>query len=105
MIVNIGQLVSMNAEATVVEKDIGSRTGDGLTAIEMAVLFEQPDAVRWLIDHGAAPGVVSLRDLDEKAQVKRLTEHQSQVLNCKTGQNVATALHVAVERNDEELAD
>ncbi|CAK1362497.1 uncharacterized protein RHO25_003999 [Cercospora beticola] len=105
MLVNIGQLDSMNAEATVVEKDIESRTGDGLTAIEMAVLFEQPDAVRWLIEHGAAPDVVSLRDLDEKAQVERLIEHQSQVLNWKAGQNVATALHVVVERNDEELAD
>ncbi|GIZ46996.1 hypothetical protein CKM354_001009800 [Cercospora kikuchii] len=105
MLGNVGQLDSMNVGGSVIEQDMESRTADGLTAIELAVLFERPESVRWLIDHGATADIVSLWDLGWKDQAKQLIEQQPQIVNRKAGQNGATALHIAVQRNDEELAD
>ncbi|PPJ52721.1 hypothetical protein CBER1_10789 [Cercospora berteroae] len=104
MLGNIGLLGSTNADGNVVDEDTGSRTANGLIAIELAVLFEQPAAVRWLIDRGATSDVVSLWDVDWKFQAKQLIEQQPHVVGQKAGPDGATALRIAVKRDDQELA-
>ncbi|KAM3413478.1 hypothetical protein BST61_g11600 [Cercospora zeina] len=104
MLGNITQLGWMATGGMINLEDMQGKTANGLTAVELAVLSNEPESVRWMIEDGVNPDVVSLWGLGWRNETVSLIQQQPHVVNRKAGRSGATPLHVAVERCDEELA-
>ncbi len=77
---------------------------NGDTPIRFAVRFRQPASVRWLLDHHAAPDIVSLWTLG--FQVEALAAMKDpRWLNVQRGPESTTPLHDAIRLNDRELVE
>src|SRR5579884_760835 len=77
---------------------------NGMTLLQLAVHAEQRAAAEWLIAHGAILDVVSAWDLGWRERVPQLLAARPELANQRLGEMQTTPLHVAVERNDIELA-
>jgi len=76
----------------------------GMTPLDVAIACGKPESAEWLVSHGATLDIVSAWDLGWKDRVGELLRRSPDLLNRRAGQWGATPLHIAVERDDAELA-
>lgn len=76
----------------------------GQTPLGVAVLLGRTGAARALVAHGARLDVVSAWDLGWREEAAALLRDDPGLANVRGGEVGATPLHVAVDRDDEELA-
>jgi GNAT superfamily N-acetyltransferase len=77
---------------------------NGMTLMQLAVHFRQPAAAEWLAGSGAITSVLDAWDLQWKDRAWQLLREDPASVNQLYGEWNKTLLHVAAERNDEELA-
>jgi ribosomal protein S18 acetylase RimI-like enzyme len=77
---------------------------NGMSLMQLAVLFQQPASAEWLMAGGAAYSVLDAWDLGWKDRARRLLDEDVEAVNYLYGEMQNTLLHVAAERGDEELA-
>lgn len=75
---------------------------NGDTPIRFAVRFRQPASVRWLLDHHAAPDIVSLWSLGFRVEALDAMK-DPRWLNIQRGPESTTPLHDAIRLNDRDL--
>ncbi|MDE2128000.1 MAG: GNAT family N-acetyltransferase [Armatimonadetes bacterium] len=76
----------------------------GLSLLELAAHEGQPEAAKWLLEHGARPDIISMWDLGLRREAAELLAKQPTAARWRAGELGATPLHIAAERNDVELA-
>ena len=77
---------------------------NGMTPIELAVKLGKSTSAQWLTDHGATLDVISAWDLGWKDRIGALLDNNPELINRRSGEMQTTPLHIAVERDDIELA-
>jgi predicted N-acetyltransferase YhbS len=75
-----------------------------LTPLDIAVHCQQPASVAWLVKHGIPLDLLSAWDMGWKEQIPSLLVEHPELVNVQRGEWQLTPLHVAVERDDSELA-
>ncbi len=75
-----------------------------MTPLDIAVSCRQPESAMWLVEHGARLDLVSAWDLGWKEQIPTLLAEHPELVNLQRGESQVTPLHIAIERNDIELA-
>lgn len=76
----------------------------GLTPLGVAIRVRRMVSVQWLVENGATMDPISAWDLGWKEQMPRLLLERPELVHHRSGRIGLTPLHVAVERNDPELA-
>lgn len=84
--------------------DLEAELACGETPLRVAVLLRQAGAARALVAHGARLDVVSAWDLGWREDAAAMLRDDPRLANGRSGENGTTPLHVAVDRDDEELA-
>lgn len=87
-------------EKTVLQESLAS----GLTPLDIAVRCQQPASANWLIERGVPLDLLSAWDLGWKERIPALLGKHPELVNVQQGDMRLTPLHIAVERNDIELA-
>jgi GNAT superfamily N-acetyltransferase len=82
----------------------GNPLTNGMTLMELASYYHQPAAGEWLADAGAGFTVLDAWDLGWKERAMQLLQEDPGAVNRQYGEWNKTILHIAAERNDEELA-
>lgn len=77
---------------------------NGMTFMQFAVHCKQPAAAEWLIAHGVPYSVLDAWDLGWKDRAASLLRQDPSQVNQQYGDGANTLLHLAVVRNDLELA-
>lgn len=85
-------------------KQLQEPTLNEMTPLEIAVRCKQHASAAWLIDHGVLPDIISLWDLGWKDRVPSLIAEHPELVKRRAGRWTATPLHIAIERNDIDLA-
>jgi hypothetical protein len=75
-----------------------------MTPLQFAGAAGRQDSARWLLARGAQPEVTALWDLGWKAETRELLESRPQLVSQPRPRSGKTLMHVAVERDDLELA-
>lgn len=86
-------------------EELQNPTNNNMTPLQIAVHFKQPTSAEWLLDHGVQPDILSLWDLGRKDQAKNWIRERPGTMNALDVERQATPLHIAVERDDIELAE
>lgn len=86
------------------DKDLLLPLTNGMTLMQLAVHYRQPASAEWLIQHGVPYTVMDAWDLGWKDRAAKLLQDDPLLVNRQYGELSATILHMAVERNDIELA-
>jgi ribosomal protein S18 acetylase RimI-like enzyme len=76
---------------------------NGMTLLQVAVHCQAHDSAVWLLSQGATLDILSAWDLGWKERIPALVANPD-LLNRRYGELQITPLHIAVERNDLELA-
>jgi ribosomal protein S18 acetylase RimI-like enzyme len=76
----------------------------GMTLMRLAVRTGQSASADWLARHGATLDVIAAWDLGWKERLPELLAGSPDLINRRSGNWQVTAMHVAVERGDIELA-
>ncbi len=76
---------------------------NGMTLMQMAVHCGQPVSGEWLLERGASFTVLDAWDLGWKDRARQLLYEDPENVNLLYGEMNRTILHIAAERNDEEL--
>lgn len=76
---------------------------NGMSPMQLAVHSRQQAAGEWLIDAGASCSVLDAWDLGWKERARQQLEADPGIVNRVYGEWDKTLLHIAAERNDEEL--
>lgn len=93
--------------------ELGKQVGDGffhhplpndLTPLNIAVSCQQPASADWLVAHGVPLDLLSAWDLGWKERTELLLSEHPELVNVQHGERQLTPLHIAVERDDLELA-
>jgi ribosomal protein S18 acetylase RimI-like enzyme len=84
-------------------EDMPARLPNGETPMLFAARFGQQETVRWLLDAGAEPDVIALWDTGLEDEAIRAMASPA-LRDRSTGPARATPLHIAIERDDVELA-
>jgi predicted N-acetyltransferase YhbS len=79
-------------------------TLNGLTPFEIAAQCQQPKSATWLLDQGVVPDIISVWDLGWKDRGSSLLAKHPEIVQREISPFAETPLHVAVERNDLDLA-
>lgn len=79
-------------------------TGNGMTALEMAVSCGQTKSAEWLVGKGVVGDVLSYWNLGWKDKARELVSRKPEVVNVKEGRSGALPLQIAIERDDQQLA-
>ena len=79
-------------------------THNHLTPFEIAARCHQRASATWLLGQGVIPDIISFWDLGWKDQIPTLITQHPELVNRESGHRLVTPLHVAIERNDIELA-
>jgi GNAT superfamily N-acetyltransferase len=79
------------------------RMTNGMTLMELAVHCRQPATAEWLVNSGAGYTVLDAWDLGWKDRARERLRDDPKTVNQLYGEWDKTLLHVAAERNDEEL--
>jgi GNAT superfamily N-acetyltransferase len=74
------------------------------TLLQICAHLKQEQAAHWLLAHGAIPDVITAWDLGWKDYLRTMLTQKPELANSKRGNWQLTPLHIAVERNDLELA-
>jgi hypothetical protein len=85
-------------------EDLNRTLTNGMTPMQVAVHCRQPLAAEWLLAGGAAYAVLDAWDLGWKERARQLLKDCPGQVNDQYGEGNRTLLHIAVERNDGELA-
>jgi GNAT superfamily N-acetyltransferase len=103
--VGLGEIKALIAMRESLTRDqLQDATSNGLTPFEIAVRCQQPGSASWLFDQGVIPHVISAWDLGWKDRVPTLLTKHPDLVKQESGRRMATPLHIAIERNDLELA-
>lgn len=100
--IGAGDLEALSAAAA--GRDLDGRLRCGLRPLDVAVLLARPEAAERLVALGALLDVVAAWDLGWRDEAARLLRERPELANEPDAQIGATPLHMAVERDDEELA-
>lgn len=76
----------------------------GLTLIELAVILQQHRAATWLTAHGAPLDLLSAWDSGWRDRAQALLAADPALANAQRGPDHLTPLHIAVDRDDTDLA-
>jgi hypothetical protein len=76
-----------------------------MTPLQFAAAAGRPDSARWLIDHGAQPDVIAAWDLGWADEARQLLASRPGLVNQQRPRSGKSFLHVAVERDDNGLAE
>jgi GNAT superfamily N-acetyltransferase len=85
-------------------EDLDRPLTNGMTLMQLAVHCRQPLAAEWLLEGGATCSVLDAWDLQWKDRARQLLRSTPAHVNQFYGEGNKTLLHIAAERNDEELA-
>jgi GNAT superfamily N-acetyltransferase len=85
--------------------DLNAPLSNGLTPMQFAAVNRRPDAAGWLMTRGAAADLLAAWDLGWKDEARRLLRDHSDLVTARRPRSGKTLLHMAVERNDAELAE
>ncbi|MBO0780923.1 MAG: GNAT family N-acetyltransferase [Ktedonobacteraceae bacterium] len=77
---------------------------NGLTPLDIAVHCRQPASVDWLVSREVPLDLLSAWDIGWKERVHLLLIEQPELVNIQRGEGQLTPLHIAVQRDDIELA-
>lgn len=77
---------------------------NNMTPLDIAVHCQQPASVAWLVSRGVTLDPLSAWDVGWKERVPLLLAEHPELVNVQRGRGQLTPLHVAVQRNDIELA-
>jgi hypothetical protein len=80
------------------------RLANGLTPLRYAALRGQPEAAMCLLSRGATPDILAAWDLGWRDDVDDLLSRNPASLHARGTRSGKTLLHIAVERNDPDLA-
>lgn len=86
-------------------EEMGKVTGNGMTALEMAVSCGQIGSAEWLLSRGVVGDVLSFWDLGWKERARDLVQERPGLVHVKNGRTGAMPLQVALDREDQELAE
>lgn len=86
------------------EEDLHQPLTNGMTLMQLAVHCHQPASGEWLLEQGCPFQVLDAWDLGWKERAARLLSEFPQQANELYSEWNKTLLHIAAERNDEELA-
>lgn len=84
--------------------DLDKTLAAGMTPLRFAAATASPVAARWLLDKGATPDLLAAWDLGWRAEAEQLAQ-RPEVLRQRRPRSGKTLLHLAVERDDEALAE
>jgi GNAT superfamily N-acetyltransferase len=84
--------------------DLEARLPCGETPLGVAVLVRRQEAARVLVAHGARLDVISAWDLGWRDQTAAMLRDRPELANLRSGEHGATPLHIAIDRDDEDLA-
>ncbi len=76
----------------------------GLNAVGLAAQFSQKQCGEWLVNNGANYDILALWDLELVERIREMLHVNPGCVNQKVGRSGATPLHLAVMRNQTELA-
>jgi GNAT superfamily N-acetyltransferase len=85
-------------------EDLNRPLTNGMTLMQLAVHCRQPLAAEWLLEGGAAFSALDAWDLQWKDRANQLLRTKPGQIDQRYGEENKTLLHIAAERNDEELA-
>lgn len=83
--------------------DLNRPLTNGMTLMQLAVHCHQPLSAEWLLDGGAAYTVLDAWDLGWEDRARQLLRKAPAQINQLYGEGNLSLLHIATERNDEEL--
>lgn len=103
--VGIGGAETLEAlHGGVVADELNTPLPNRMTFVQLALHAGRRDSAEWLANRGAVVDLVSAWDLGWKERIPGMIAANPGLVDLCVGENQATALHVAVERNDLELA-
>jgi hypothetical protein len=103
--IGLGDIEILEEMSEILTQDqLQNATLNELTPFEIAVRCQTPQSASWLLDQGVVPDIISLWDLGWKDLVPALISAHPEVVKHESGKFTATPLHIAIERNDIELA-
>jgi ankyrin repeat protein len=77
---------------------------NGVTPLQFAGQYRRPDIAGWLLSRGAEPDVLALWDLGWRDEARDVLRRAPSVVRARRPRSGKTLLHMAVERNDPDLA-
>ncbi len=85
--------------------DLDAVLPNGMTPLRLAGATGASSAAEWLLDRGAHPDVLAAWDLGWRQEAVRLVRSRPDLLQQRRPRSGKTLLHLAVERDDAELAE
>lgn len=102
--IGCGDLEALEAGRRAGGLDVNGHLANGMTPLQFAGAARCAASARWLLENGALPDVLATWDIDGAAGVTELLSAQPELLDGRRQRSGKTLLHLAVERNDAELA-
>ncbi len=103
--IGCGDIPTLNEmSAYLKEEEFNEPLSSGLTALDIAVRCQQPASATWLVEHGVQLDLISAWELGWKERIPEMLVEQPELVNIQRGDWQLTPLHVAIQRNDIELA-